>query len=87
MKPILAVSVIVATLCVLADTGSAQSPRPSLSERFDSFGSSVRDMAIKVGDKTKEVIKDLHESDLATKTRNWFSEKYQRVKQTFSKSD
>ncbi|MEE6520890.1 hypothetical protein FKM82_018848 [Ascaphus truei] len=44
-------------------------------------------MAIKVGDKTKEVIKDLHESDLATKTRNWFSEKYQRVKQTFSKSD
>ncbi|XP_075047699.1 apolipoprotein C-I [Mixophyes fleayi] len=85
MKLLLAVSVVLIALTVLAEPSSAESEQPSVKERFQSFGESVKDAATKVGEKTKAVFKDIHESEFATKTRDFFSDGFKKIKEKFSK--
>ncbi|KAM8927303.1 apolipoprotein C-I [Pelodytes ibericus] len=88
MKLLLAVSVIVIALSVLAEPTSAQSPSPpTFKDRVDNFGSSIGDMATKFGEKAKTVLKDIHNSEILTKTRNWFTDTYQNLKQKLKTSD
>lgn len=71
-------------LCIPGPS-SAESDEPSLKDRFKSFGESIKDAALKVGEKAKSAYEDLHKSDFGTKTRNFFSESVQKIKEKFSK--
>ncbi|XP_053308689.1 apolipoprotein C-I-like [Spea bombifrons] len=86
MKLLLAVSVIVVALFVMAGPTSASEDSSSVKDHFESFGSSVREFATKVGEKTKTAFEKLHKSEFATKTRDWFSDAFKNVKEKFTPS-
>ncbi|XP_040290093.1 apolipoprotein C-I-like isoform X2 [Bufo bufo] len=85
MKLLLALSVVLIALSVLAEPSSAESQEPSVKEKFKNIGEAIKDAAVKVGEKAKSVYKDLHESEIGTKTRNFFTESFQKIKNKFSK--
>ncbi|KAM4703604.1 apolipoprotein C-I [Rhinophrynus dorsalis] len=87
MKLLLALSVVLVTLFVVTEASSAESSSPTVMERFESFGDSLKEAATKISEKAKSVYKDLHDSEFGTKTRNWFSDTYQKVKGKISGSD
>ncbi|XP_044128899.1 apolipoprotein C-I-like isoform X2 [Bufo gargarizans] len=85
MKLLLALSVVLIALSVLAEPSSAESQEPSVKEKFKNIGEAIKDAAVKVGEKAKSVIKDLHDSKFGTKTRELFTEGIQKIKNKFSK--
>ncbi|XP_063798666.1 apolipoprotein C-I-like isoform X1 [Pseudophryne corroboree] len=84
MKLILAVSVVLVALSVMAEPSSAQSEESTIKTGLKSFVESVKQVATKVGEKTKAVFKELHESEPATKARNFFSDTFQKIKDKLS---
>ncbi|XP_075696361.1 apolipoprotein C-I isoform X2 [Rhinoderma darwinii] len=84
MKLLLALSVVLIALSVLTEPSSAESQEPSLKERVKSFGESIKGAGSVVVDKTKAAIKGLHESEFAIKTRNFFTDGFQKIKDKFS---
>ncbi|KAM9298965.1 apolipoprotein C-I isoform 1-T2 [Gastrophryne carolinensis] len=84
MKLLLAVSVVVLALFVLAEPSSAEPEEQTLKEKFNAFGDKVKDGVSKAHDKLKEAIKDIRESAAATKVSNWFKNTADKVKSAFS---
>ncbi|KAG8567659.1 hypothetical protein GDO81_013732 [Engystomops pustulosus] len=85
MKLLLALSVVLIVLSVLTEPASADSDEPSIKEKFKKFGESVKYVAVKVGEKAKSAIKEIHDSAFATKARSIFTEGIQQLKDKFSK--
>ncbi|KAG9482112.1 hypothetical protein GDO78_011027 [Eleutherodactylus coqui] len=85
MKLLLALSVVFIALSVLAEPSAAEPQESSLADRFRSFGESIKGAFKQVGDKAKEAVDKLHESDFGKKTREVFSDSVKKIKDTFSK--
>uniref|UniRef100_A0A6I8R0U8 Apolipoprotein C-I n=2 Tax=Xenopus tropicalis TaxID=8364 RepID=A0A6I8R0U8_XENTR len=85
MKLLLAISVILVTICVLTECkpSEADSESKSFRDHFDSAGTAIKDF----GAKTKDFFKDLHNSEAMTKTRNWFTDLYKKIKEKTTGSD
>ncbi|XP_063292841.1 apolipoprotein C-I-like [Pelobates fuscus] len=84
MKLLLAISVFVIALSVMIEPTSADSDSPSIKDRFESFGASIWDAAVKVGEKTKSAFKGLSESEPITKAKGWISDTVQKIKNKVS---
>ncbi|KAM4016506.1 apolipoprotein C-I [Anomaloglossus baeobatrachus] len=86
MRLLLALSVVLIALAVLPEPSSAQTQdAPSVKDRLKSIGETIKTAATNFGEKTKTAFEDLHNSEFATSTRNFFSEKFQNIKNKFSK--
>ncbi|KAG8433886.1 hypothetical protein GDO86_012307 [Hymenochirus boettgeri] len=85
MKLLLAVSVLLATVFVLAEANPTDETK-TFKDHIESVGTSIKQFASKVGDKAKEVIKDIHETEFAKKSREWISDTFQKIKGKISSS-
>ncbi|XP_027716495.1 apolipoprotein C-I-like [Vombatus ursinus] len=90
MKPFLSFTVLTVLLYFLADSSSpAQATSSSMAEGFEQFQHKVKELADTVAHKAKEAITKIQNSEFSTKTRNWFRENFQKMKDkmdaTFSK--
>ncbi|XP_028837469.1 apolipoprotein C-I [Denticeps clupeoides] len=85
MKLPIAIAVLV---LVLAAHSEAQNAEPTLEERFQDFQNSMKTMTDDLTGKAKTAIEQIHSSDFAVKTRNWFTEQFDKMKkkvdETFS---
>ncbi|KAG7469238.1 hypothetical protein MATL_G00126750 [Megalops atlanticus] len=66
---------------VLAAHTEAQEVEPTLEERFATFQTQMKEFAEDLTEKTKATFEQIHQSDFAVKTRNWFTEQFDKVKQ------
>ncbi|KAF4103240.1 hypothetical protein G5714_016123 [Onychostoma macrolepis] len=82
MKLYLAAAVL---MLVLAVHTEAQD-EPTLEQQFAKFQTQVKDIADDLTEKTKTTFEQLDKSDFAIKTKNWFSEQYEKVKQKLSET-
>ncbi|OCT73046.1 apolipoprotein C-I [Xenopus laevis] len=89
MKLLLALSVILVTFCVLTECkpSEADAESKTIKDHLETAGTAIKDFGTKVGEKTKDFFKDLHNSEPMTKTRNWFSETFKKIKEKVSSSD
>ncbi|XP_056397953.1 apolipoprotein C-I-like [Hyla sarda] len=85
MKLLLALSVVLITLSVLAEPSSADSQEPSVKDRFRNIGESIKDAFTKAGEKTKSAFEELHKSDVVKQTSNFFKDTFQKIKDKFTK--
>ncbi|KAJ8354777.1 hypothetical protein SKAU_G00223440 [Synaphobranchus kaupii] len=77
MKLPIAIAVL---FLVLAANTEAQNTDQTWEERMSVFGSDMKTFAEGIADKTKDVAQDIHNSDFATKTRDWFEKQIQKMK-------
>ncbi|KAH0631650.1 hypothetical protein JD844_006086 [Phrynosoma platyrhinos] len=84
MQIITSVAVVLVALSVMADSAEVQTvTEPTLTQKFERFQHEVQAFADRVGEKTKAAFQDLHHSEISNKTRNWFSETFQKLKEKF----
>ncbi|XP_030639645.1 apolipoprotein C-I [Chanos chanos] len=83
----LPIAIAVLMLVLVANTEAEE--EPTLEERFTSFGNQMKEITGDLATKTKDAFEKFHQSEFATKTRDWFTEQIEKVKQkmeeTFSK--
>ncbi|KAG6923089.1 apolipoprotein C1 [Chelydra serpentina] len=84
MRPAVSIALILLALTVLADSAQAQPTEPSLSEKVEKFQNRLQAFAESIADKTKAAFQELHHSEFSEKTRNWFSEQFQKIKEKFN---
>ncbi|CAM4698874.1 apolipoprotein C-I [Caretta caretta] len=84
MRPAVSISLILVALTVLADSAQAQPTELTLSEKFENFQNRLQAFADSIADRTKAAFQELHHSELSEKTRNWFSEQFQKMKEKFN---
>ncbi|KAK7147444.1 hypothetical protein R3I94_010079 [Phoxinus phoxinus] len=82
MKLYLAAAVL---MLVLAVHTEAQE-EPTLEQRFATFQTQVKEIADDLTEKTKTTFQQLDQSEFATKTKSWFSEQYEKMKQKMSET-
>ncbi|XP_036393859.1 apolipoprotein C-I [Megalops cyprinoides] len=78
MKLPIAIAVL---FLVLAAHTDAQEAEPTLEERFATFQTQVKEFADDLTEKTKATFEQIHQSDFAVKTRSWFAEQFEKMKQ------
>ncbi|XP_061453584.1 apolipoprotein C-I [Rhineura floridana] len=85
MQISLSAAVIFVALSVVTAAAEVPVPmtEPTLSQKFEEFQHEVQSFVDNIGEKTKEAFRDLHHSELSTKTRNWFTENFQKLKDKF----
>ncbi|XP_067411428.1 apolipoprotein C-I [Emydura macquarii macquarii] len=81
MRPAVPLALILLALAVLADSATAEVTEPTLSQKFESFQHKLQAFADGIAEKTKAAFHDLHHSEFSEKTRNWFSEQFQKLKE------
>ncbi|XP_052003353.1 apolipoprotein C-I-like [Xyrauchen texanus] len=77
MKLFLAAAVL---MLVLAAHTEAQE-EPTLEQRFANFHTQVKDIAGDLTEKTKNAFEQFEQSEFAVKTKNWFTEQFEKMKQ------
>ncbi|XP_072836122.2 apolipoprotein C-I isoform X1 [Pogona vitticeps] len=93
MQLAFSVAVVLVALSVVADSAEdpVTSTEPTLAQKFEKFQHGLQTFAERVGEKTKAAFLDLHHSEIGNKTRNWFTENFQKLKEkfkaTFSSND
>ncbi|XP_077313348.1 apolipoprotein C-I [Lithobates pipiens] len=85
MKLILAISVVIIALSVLAGPTSAESEESPVKEKFDSIVTSVKGAANKAHEHLKSAYESARDSEIGVKTRNFFSDLGKKIKDKFSK--
>ncbi|KAM5132583.1 apolipoprotein C-I isoform 1-T2 [Mantella aurantiaca] len=85
MKLILAISVVIIALSVLAGPTSADSEETSVKEKFNTFATSVKEVVNKAQEKIKNAYENARDSEFGTKTRNWFADIGKKIQDKFSK--
>ncbi|XP_023688963.1 apolipoprotein C-I [Paramormyrops kingsleyae] len=73
-------SIAIAVL-VLAVIANSEAEEPTLEEQFAKFQNQMKDFADDVAVKTKSTLDQIHQSEFAAKTRNWFTEQFDKMKQ------
>ncbi|KAJ8005268.1 hypothetical protein DPEC_G00144870 [Dallia pectoralis] len=73
MKLSIAVAVL---MLVFAAHTEAQEAEKTIVEHFSNFGDQLKDMSVK----TKDLVGKISDSEFATKTRNWFTEQFDKMK-------
>ncbi|XP_035278815.1 apolipoprotein C-I [Anguilla anguilla] len=76
----LPVAIAVLFLVLAANTEAQDAQEPTIEERFQTFGNQMKAFAEDLSQKTKGVFEDIHKSDAAVNTRNWFTEAFGKVK-------
>ncbi|XP_026516737.1 apolipoprotein C-I [Trachemys scripta elegans] len=84
MRPAVSIALILVALTVLADSAQAQSTEPTLTKKLENFQNKLQAFADSIADKTKAAFQELHHSEFSEKTRNWFSEQFQKMKEKFN---
>ncbi|XP_056618719.1 apolipoprotein C-I [Triplophysa dalaica] len=82
MKLYLAAAVL---MLVLAAHTEAQE-EPTLEQRFAGFHSQIKEIADDLTQKTKNTFDQIEKSEFAVKTKNWFTEQFEKLKQKMSES-
>ncbi|XP_073458239.1 apolipoprotein C-I [Aquarana catesbeiana] len=85
MKLILAISVVIIALSVLAGPSSAESEESPLKEKVDSIVTSVKGVANKAHEHLKNAYERARDSEFGTKTRDFFTDLGKKIKDKFSK--
>ncbi|XP_072464079.1 apolipoprotein C-I isoform X1 [Notamacropus eugenii] len=80
MKPFLSFAVLAALLYFVAEGPSPAQASPSVAEDFQHFQEKVKELADTVANKAKETFTKIQESEFSTKTRNWFKQNFQKIK-------
>ncbi|NP_001278815.1 apolipoprotein C-I isoform 1 precursor [Danio rerio] len=83
MKLYLAAAVLMLVLAV--HTAEAQE-EPTLEQHFTKFGTQMKEIAEDLADKTKTAFQNIEQSELGTKTRNWFNDQYEKLKQKMTET-
>ncbi|XP_072535130.1 apolipoprotein C-I [Salminus brasiliensis] len=71
---------VAALMLVLATHAEAQE-EPTIEQHFANFHSKIKEFGSDLTDKTMATFKEIEQSEFATKTRNWFSEQFEKMKQ------
>ncbi|KAI2655265.1 Apolipoprotein C-I [Labeo rohita] len=82
MKLYLAAAVL---MLVLAVHTEAQE-EPTLEQQFAKFQTQVKEIADDLTEKTKTTFEQIENSEFAIKTKNWFTEQFEKVKQKLSET-
>ncbi|XP_043850173.1 apolipoprotein C-I isoform X2 [Dromiciops gliroides] len=89
MKPVLSFTVLAVLLYFLAEGPSPVQGSSSVAEGFERFQEKLKELSDTVANKAKAAIAQLKHSEFSTKTRNWFTQNFQKMKEkmeaTFSK--
>nr|XP_003230683.2 PREDICTED: apolipoprotein C-I [Anolis carolinensis] len=84
MQIVLSVAVVLVALSVVAGTDETPvANEPSLSQKLEKFKQEVQTFVDRVGVETKETLHDIRHSEFGNRTRNWFSEKFRKLKEKF----
>ncbi|XP_042296564.1 apolipoprotein C-I [Sceloporus undulatus] len=83
MQIVVSVAVVLAALTVVADSEVQTVTEPTLSQKFERFQHDVQTFVDRFGEKTKAAFQGLHQSEISNKTRSWFSETFQKLKEKF----
>ncbi|MBN3313757.1 APOC1 protein, partial [Atractosteus spatula] len=82
MKLPVAIAVLVLVLAVHSDAAE----EPTIEERFANFHTQVKEFTSDLTEKAKTTFEQIHQSEFAVKTRNWFSEQFDKAKQKFEET-
>ncbi|XP_018931191.1 apolipoprotein C-I [Cyprinus carpio] len=82
MKLYLAAAVL---MLVLAVHTEAQE-EPTLEQHFTKFQTQVKAIADDLTEKTKSTFENLEKSEFVTKTKNWFTEQFEQIKQKMTET-
>ncbi|XP_051573888.1 apolipoprotein C-I-like [Myxocyprinus asiaticus] len=80
MKLFLAAAVL---MLVLATHTEAQE-ESTLEQQFANFHTQVKEIAGDLTEKTKNAFEQFEQSEFAVKTKNWFTEQFEKMKQKLS---
>ncbi|PWS23127.1 hypothetical protein DKP78_14770, partial [Enterococcus faecium] len=78
MKLLVAISVLV---LVLAAHSDAQESEPTLEERFTQFQQQMQTLTEDMVEKSKTAFEQFHTSEFAVKSKNFFTEQFEKLKQ------
>ncbi|XP_007231203.2 apolipoprotein C-I [Astyanax mexicanus] len=70
---------IAALVLVLAAHAEAQE-EPTIEQHFANFHTKVKEFGSDVAEKTMATIKEIEQSEFAAKTKNWFTEQFEKMK-------
>uniref|UniRef100_A0A8B9KCJ9 Apolipoprotein C-I n=1 Tax=Astyanax mexicanus TaxID=7994 RepID=A0A8B9KCJ9_ASTMX len=76
---------IAALVLVLAAHAEAQE-EPTIEQHFASFHTKVKEFGSDVAEKTMATIKEIEQSEFAAKTKNWFTEQFEKMKKQFDET-
>ncbi|XP_062847967.1 apolipoprotein C-I [Trichomycterus rosablanca] len=62
-----------------------EAEEPSIEQHFANFQAKMKEFGSDLTEKTASALKQIEESELATKTKSWFTEQMEKLKQSFSK--
>ncbi|XP_069313126.1 apolipoprotein C-I [Eulemur rufifrons] len=77
MRLALSLPVLVVVLAMVLEGPAPAQAAPDFLETLKEFGNTMED-------KAREAIDRIKQSDIATKTRDWFSEAFKKVKEKFN---
>ncbi|XP_048358195.1 apolipoprotein C-I-like [Sphaerodactylus townsendi] len=83
MQLVLPIAVILVALSVVTDSAEIPVPERSVSQKFEKFQEEFQTFMDDVGEKARGAFRDLHNSELVNKTRNWFTENFRKMKEKF----
>ncbi|XP_069559979.1 apolipoprotein C-I [Brachyistius frenatus] len=75
MRLYLAVAVLMLALVAYTDAQGE-----SVEQKFQRFGEQFSEMGQTLAEKAKTTFQDLHNSEFAVSSRNWFTEQFEKVK-------
>ncbi|KAF6287512.1 apolipoprotein C1 [Rhinolophus ferrumequinum] len=78
MRLILSLPVLVVVLAMVSEAATQSDPDLS-----SSIPSKLKELGSALEEKVRAAIEHIKQSDFPTKTRNWFSETYSKVKEKF----
>ncbi|XP_054855275.1 apolipoprotein C-I [Eublepharis macularius] len=91
MQLAVSIAVILMALSVVTESTEVSPTEPTLSQKFERFQNEFRTFVDNVKEKTQGAFHDLHNSEFSNKTRNWFSEKFRKLREkihtTFGDTD
>ncbi|XP_077192755.1 apolipoprotein C-I isoform X2 [Paroedura picta] len=83
MQLAVSIAVLLVALSAVTDSAEVSVTEPTLSQKFERFQEDVQTFFDDVGEKAKGALHDLHNSEISNKTRNWFAEKFRKLKERF----
>ncbi|MDL0602382.1 hypothetical protein O3K00_21275, partial [Yersinia pestis] len=88
MRLVLALSVLVVALCMVLEGPAPAQAAPTqealaAASTFEQIPDKLKEFGNTLEDKARAAIEHIKQSDFAAKTRTWFSEAFNKVKETF----
>ncbi|KAK3551856.1 hypothetical protein QTP70_030229 [Hemibagrus guttatus] len=76
----------VATLMLVLIAHSEAAEEPTIEEQVANFHAKIQAFGTDLSDKATKALKELTDSELFTKTSNWFTDKFEKVKNKFDET-